>query len=134
MISSWQAPVTYPSDPQLTQHGNVIVSDYSHPGAVVILARHTGRLLWRYGPSSGPGELDHPSLATMLPNGDIIIGDDYNHRIVIVDPHTRRIVWQYGHLGTSGTRRGYLHTPDGFDFIPVTPAGAPDPGAIRHGP
>jgi hypothetical protein len=26
-----------------------------------------------------------------------------------------------------------LNTPDGFDFVPVTPAGKPDPAAIRHG-
>jgi hypothetical protein len=134
LIRSWQAPVAYPSDPQLTLRGNVIVSDYSSPGGVVILARHTGRLLWRYQPSSGPGELDHPSLATMLPNGDILVGDDYNNRIVVIDPRTKRIVWHYGHNGVAGTARGYLYIPDGFDFIPVTPAGLPDPAAIRHGP
>jgi hypothetical protein len=52
---------------------------------------------------------------------------------VIIDPRTKRIVWQYGHLGAPGTAHGYLNTPDGFDFVPVTPAGKPDPAAIRHG-
>jgi PQQ-like domain len=134
LVRSFHVPVGYPSDPQLTQHGNILLADYSRPGAVVIVDRFTGRLLWRYGPSSGPGELDHPSLASMLPNGDVMVVDDYNDRIVIVDPHTNRIVWQYGHTAVGGTAPGYLHVPDGFDFVPVTPAGKPDPAAIRHGP
>ena len=56
----------------------------------------TGALAVR--PDVGLGALDHPSLAIMLPNGDIAINDDYNDRVVIVDPKQRRIVWQYGHL------------------------------------
>ena len=44
---------------------------------------------------------NHPSLAIMLPNGNIAINDDYNHRVVIVDPK-KRIVWQYGHLDRPG--------------------------------
>ena len=31
------------------------------------------------------GALNHPSLAMMLPNGDIAINDDFNDRVVIVD-------------------------------------------------
>jgi len=56
----------------------------------------------------------------------IAVNDDYNHRVVIIDPRTKRIVWQYGHRGAAGTAHGYLNTPDGFDFVPVTPAGKPD--------
>jgi hypothetical protein len=59
-------------------------------------------VLWRYGPTSGWGELDHPSLAIMLPNGDVAINDDFDDRVVIVDPSRRRIVWQYGHLSRPG--------------------------------
>ena len=69
----------------------------------------------------------------MLPNGMIAVNDDYNHRVVIINPRTNRIVWHYGHLGVPGTARGYLNTPDGFDFVPVTASGKPDPAAIRHG-
>ena len=134
LVRSIHAPVSYPSDPQITPKGNILLADYSRPGAVVILKRRTGRLLWRYQPTSGPGELDHPSLASMLPNGDVVVVDDYNDRIVIIDPQTNRIVWQYGHTAVGGTAPGYLHVPDGFDFVPVTPAGRPNPAAIRHGP
>jgi len=134
LVHSFQAPVSYPSDPQLTRTGNILVSDYSFPGGVVILQRRTGRVLWRYQPASGPGELDHPSLATMLPNGDVLVGDDYNDRIVIINRASKRIVWQYGRKGVAGTRPGLLNIPDGFDFIPVSRSGSPDPAAIHHGP
>ena len=120
LVRTYRAPVSYPSDPQLTRNGNIIVADYARPGGVVILSRRTGRVLWSYRPASGPGMLDHPSLAAMLPNGDVIVGDDFNDRIVIIDPHTGRIVWQYGHTAVGGTGPGYLHIPDGFDFVPVT--------------
>lgn len=134
LVRAIHAPVSYPSDPQVTRRGNILLADYSTPGAVVILDRQTGRLRWRYGPTSGPGELDHPSLASMLPNGNVIVVDDYNDRIVIIDPRSNRIVWHYGHRAVGGTGPGYLHVPDGFDFVPVTPGGRPNPAAIRHGP
>ena len=134
LVRVYHAPVSYPSDPQLTRNGNIILADYSRPGGVVILSRRTGAVLWTYRPASGPGMLDHPSLAAMLPNGDVIVGDDFNDRIVVIDPHTKRIVWQYGHTAVGGTAPGYLHIPDGFDFVPVTSTGKPDPAAIVHGP
>jgi outer membrane protein assembly factor BamB len=117
---SFQAPVAYPSDPQPLSGGRILLADYTKPGAAVILDRH-GKVLWRYGPASGPGELDHPSLAMMLPNGNIAINDDYNDRVVIVDPKKHRIVWQYGHLGRAGSAAGFLNTPDGMDYIPLGP-------------
>ncbi len=130
LVHVYKAPVSYASDPQLTRNGNIIVADYARPGGVVILNRHTGAVMWSYRPSSGPGMLDHPSLAAMLPNGDVIVGDDFNDRVVVIDPHTKRIVWQYGHTAVGGTAPGYLHVPDGFEFIPVTPGGSPDPAMI----
>ena len=130
LVHVYKAPVSYASDPQLTRNGNIIVADYARPGGVVILNRHTGAVMWRYQPSSGPGMLDHPSLAAMLPNGDVIVGDDFNDRVVVIDPHTKKIVWQYGHTAVGGTAPGYLHIPDGFEFIPVKPDGSPDPAMI----
>ena len=66
----------------------------------------------------------------MLPNGMIALNDDFNHRVVIIDPRTDKIVWTYGHRGHPGTAPGYLNTPDGFQFIPVTASGRPDPARI----
>jgi hypothetical protein len=118
LLSSFQAPVSYPSDPQPLSRGRILLADYSSPGAAVILDRH-GKVLWRYGPASGWGALDHPSLAIVLPNGDIAINDDFNDRVVIVDPKQRRIVWQYGHRAQPGRGGGFLRTPDGMDYVPL---------------
>jgi outer membrane protein assembly factor BamB len=118
LVWSFQAPVSYPSDPQPLSGGRILLADYAYPGAAVVVNR-SGTVLWRYRPTSGPGVLNHPSLAFMLPNGDIAINDDYNHRVVIVDPKRHRIVWQYGHLGQPGRGPNYLNTPDGMDYIPL---------------
>ena len=118
-----QAPVSYPSDPQLIGPGRILLADYTRPGAAIIMSR-TGRVLWRYAPSSGPGELNHPSLAMRLAPGLIAINDDYRDRVVIVSIHTHRIVWQYGHTDHPGTRAGYLNTPDGLDLLPTHAAQA----------
>ncbi len=111
-------PVAYPSDAQLDSQGNVIVVDYSSPGAVVAVTPK-GQVLWRYAPTSGSGRLDHPSLGTPLPNGDIVINDDARDRMIVLDPRTMKIVWQYGHTDVSGTAAGYLSDPDGHQPIPA---------------
>lgn len=131
LVGSFQAPVSYPSDPQPLSGGRILLADYSYPGAVVILDRH-GRVLWRYGPPSGWGVLNHPSLAIMLPNGNIAVNDDYNDRVVIVDPKQGRIVWHYGHLGQPGRGGGFLRTPDGMDFIPLGPHEKPLWQLVHH--
>jgi len=111
-------PVGYPSDAQLNAKGNVLVVDYNKPGAVLELDPR-GRVVWRYGPRSGPGMLDHPSLAIPLPDGTIALNDDYHHRVVVIDPRTNKIVWQYGHTGHPGRASGYLLGPDGIDLVPL---------------
>jgi outer membrane protein assembly factor BamB len=128
---SVQAPVSYPSDPQPLPGDHVLLADYSSPGHIVVMNRH-GAVLWRYGPASGQGELDHPSLALELPNGDIAVNDDYRDRVVVIDPRSGRIVWQYGHTDEGGTAPGYLHIPDGMDFIPAGPGGGIDWASVVH--
>jgi outer membrane protein assembly factor BamB len=110
-------PVRYPSDAQLDSKGNVIVADYASPGAVVKVSP-TGTLLWRYGPTSGAGRLDHPSLATPLTDGTISINDDFRHRLIIVDPATNAIVWQYGTTDQPGRAANHLDVPDGHEPLP----------------
>ena len=112
-------------------HDEVLLADYASPGRVLVMD-HFGHVLWSYGPTSGPGRLDHPSLALELPNGDIAVNDDYRNRVVIIDPRQGRIVWQYGHTDKSGTGPGYLTTPDGMDFIPAGPRGQIDWSAVVH--
>jgi len=122
---SFQAPVAYPSDAQLLPNGRILLADYSRPGHVLILTRQ-GRVVWRYGPPSGPGALNHPSLALMLPGHLIAVNDDYRDRVVLISKARHAIVWQYGHTDQPGTRPGYLNTPDGMDLLPLS-------AARRHG-
>jgi outer membrane protein assembly factor BamB len=109
-------PVSYPSDPQQLGPDRYLLADYASPGGVVEFDR-AGHILYRYRVTSGPGRLDHPSLAEQLPSGVIMINDDYNDRMVAIDPTTGALVWQYGVTGHPGTAAGLLNTPDGFDVL-----------------
>ncbi|MDE2311687.1 MAG: PQQ-binding-like beta-propeller repeat protein [Patescibacteria group bacterium] len=109
-------PVRYPSDPQLTKAGNILISDYSNPGQVVEVSK-SGQVVWRAGVP-----LNKPSLAIELPNGNIMATDDYNHRVIVIDKQTGKIVWQYGVTGKPGVADGQLNVPDGLDIIPAVPS------------
>jgi len=111
--------VSYPSDTNEVYPGRFLTADYSSPGQVVEFNAR-GHLLWRF------RGLNHPSLALPLPNGDILVNDDFADRVIVIDPITHRIVWQYGHTGRAGTAPGYLNDPDGVDLTP------PDSMLISH--
>ncbi len=115
-VFSMRLPVRYPSDPQATRAGNILVSDYSTPGRIVEVSR-SGQVVWDYAFPSGPEELRRPSLAIELPGGDILCNDDLNHRVIVIDKHSRQIVWQYGVTGEPGATPGHLNIPDGVDII-----------------
>ena len=110
----------YPSDSNEVYPGRYLTADYSDPGQIVEFTS-SGRLLRRM------GGFNQPSLALPLPNGDILLNDDFNHRVCVVDPATHRIVWQYGHTGASpASGPGYLSDPDGVDLVP------PDSLLVTH--
>ncbi|MBO0775053.1 MAG: hypothetical protein J2P34_01960, partial [Actinobacteria bacterium] len=114
----WTAhlPIAYPSDPQQLGPDRYLIADYARPGQILQFNRH-GRILSRYRGLSGPGLLNHPSLAERLPSGVYMVNDDFNDRMVAIDPVTGALVWQYGVTGKPGIRPGRLHTPDGFDLL-----------------
>lgn len=109
--------MTYPSDTNQYKPGQYLTVSYQDPGQVVVFDQ-AGTALWRWNPTSGNGKLNHPSLAVGLPNGDILLNDDDNHRVLVLDPVRNAIVWQYGHTGVAGSGPGYLNTPDGLDPVP----------------
>jgi outer membrane protein assembly factor BamB len=109
-------PISYPSDPQQIGPDRYLIADYASPGQILEFNR-AGRVLYRYHPASGPGMLDHPSLAELLPSGVVMVNDDYRDRMVAIDPASGALVWQYGVTGRPGTGPGRLHTPDGFDLL-----------------
>jgi len=118
LVFSVRTPTTYPSDAQLLPDGNLLVAGFNTPGRVDEITTR-GRVVWTYGPSSGPGALDRPSLAVRWPNGMIAVTDDWHHRVIVIDPRTKSIVWQYGHTGVASSAPGYLSKPDGLDLLPA---------------
>ncbi len=108
--------VYYPSDTNEIAPNDFLTAAYTDPGQVVEFTS-SGQVLWRYAPT-GAQALDRPSLALPLPNGDVIVNDDWNHRVIVIDPKTDQIVWQYGHTGKPGSALGYLDKPDGIDLAP----------------
>ena len=116
VVFSIHVPAAYPSDAQLDPQGDVVVSDYGNPGAVIALDP-TGRVLWRYGPISGPGRLDHPSLAVPRADGSVVLNDDFRDRVLLLDPRSGRVLWQYGVTDQPGSGLGHLFIPDGLDQL-----------------
>jgi len=99
--------------------GRFVATSNSRPGAVEEFTT-TGRVLWRFAPASGLGELDRPSLAQVLPNGDVLVSDSDNDRIIVIDPRRNVIVWQYGHTRRAGSDPGYLDAPESAILLPRT--------------
>ncbi len=108
--------ISYPSDTNEVSPGVYLTAAYTKPG-VVEEFNSSGQLLWRYAPT-GATALDQPSLALPLPNGDILVNDDWNDRVIVIDPKTNQVVWQYGVTGVPGSAPGYLYKPDGVDLAP----------------
>jgi hypothetical protein len=115
-VFQMQLPVAYPSDPQLTQAGNILISDYSNPGQVVEVGKD-GKIVWRFSGAPHDVKLKQPSLSIELPNGNILTNDDNNHRVIVIDKKTKEIIWQYGVTGKPGSGEGQLNVPDGVDII-----------------
>jgi len=116
LVWAAQLAIGYPSDPQPIGPDNYLVANYETPGGFIEFNR-AGQILYRYAPSSGPDELNRPSLVELLPSGVLMSNDDYNDRMVAVDPATGALVWQYGRTGVPGTAPGLLDIPDGFDLL-----------------
>jgi hypothetical protein len=109
--------IHYPSDAQMLSDGNILLVDYARPGQILIMTPQ-GKEVWRYAPRSGPGMLDHPSLAIELSNGLIALNDDFRNRVIVIDRKTNSIVWQYGVDDRQGRTDGLLWIPDGIDIKP----------------
>ncbi len=110
--------VNYPSDPQQLGADLYLMTDYDPPaeGKVLTFTR-AGTTPWVYDVKAGDAMLKRPSLAERLPNGLIMVNDDYRDRVVVIDPATDNIVWQYGITDQKGTTPGMLAIPDGFDNL-----------------
>ena len=84
--------------------GQLIVADRTRPGALEELDATTHKLTWTYSVKTGDGALNLPTLARVLPNGNILVADSGNDRVIVIDHNSKKIVWQYGHTGKPRAR------------------------------
>jgi len=110
--------LTAPSDAVSFRANAVVVADRTKPGRVVEVDPR-GNTLWSYGPARGPGELDRPRLASVLPDGNVLVVDSGNDRVIVIDRRTKLIAWQYGHRGSAGNQPGYLDRPMSATLVPL---------------
>ncbi len=110
-------PLNYPSDANLTPWGTILVVDWQNPGAVLEVSLE-GKVLWRYAPRTPAGRLNHPSVAVGLPNGLVLLTDDWRNRVLVLDRKTSKVVFQYGRTDRAGDAPGFLRKPDGLDLLP----------------
>jgi len=108
-----------PSDANGYGADDIVVAEQTDPGDVIELSARSGRVLWSYGPRAGPGELDRPTIARVLANGDVLVADTGNDRVIVIAPRTKMIVWQYGHTHVPGSRPGYLDAPTSATPVPL---------------
>jgi hypothetical protein len=120
LTSSIQLSSTFtaPYDANEFAPGKLIIANRADPGLVEEFTTK-GAPLWSWPQSGSSDTLNRPTLARVLPNGDVLIADSGNDRVIVVDPTTNKIVWQYGHTHAPGTKPGYLHTPDSVDLVPT---------------
>lgn len=78
-------------------NGDLLLS-FRQTSAVLRVERPSGRVAWRW----GPGVLSHQHDPNPLPNGNLLIFDNGEHRysgvysrVVEVDPASGEIVWEY---------------------------------------
>jgi hypothetical protein len=92
-----------------------------------------GTLRWQYGTTgvagSGINQLDAPSYARQLADGDVAICDAGNHRVIVVRASdysageadlgyaAASIVWQYGATGVAGSDVDHLVTPTSAQWL-----------------
>ena len=73
-------------------NGNFLITDQGNNR--IIEVNHKKKIVWSYGPASGPGALNGPNSAEQLKNKHILIADQSNNRVIEI---TRggKIVWEY---------------------------------------
>jgi outer membrane protein assembly factor BamB len=74
---------------QLPNH-HILITDQANNRVIEVTLAH--KIVWSYGPTSGPGALNAPNSAERLANGDTLIADELNNRVIEVDA-SGAMVW-----------------------------------------
>jgi hypothetical protein len=92
-------PLRFDDDTFFGPRADRIISNQEDQHTIQIISIPGGRVLWRYGhvnsSGSGPGYLNTPDDAYLLPNGLVSVADAYNCRIIFIS-RSHRIVREFG--------------------------------------
>ena len=91
-------------DVNFTPDGKTLVVNEEDNYDIHFVDYETRRLAWTYGASdvrgSGPGLLNFPDDARLLPDGRLVVADIRNCRLLFIDPKTSKVLNQWGKAGT----------------------------------
>jgi outer membrane protein assembly factor BamB len=92
----------FPDDGFFADHGRAIVSNEEDNNTVVRIGYPSGALLWSYGTpkvaGSGPGLLNQPDDAFLLPDHRIMVADAKNCRVLFIGANAQPV----SQIGTTG--------------------------------
>jgi hypothetical protein len=90
------------------------------PDNRVLLVDRLGRIVWQYGSfgvtGSEPNQLNTPTQATFIEDGNVLITAQGNQRVIEVNRH-KDIVWQYGTTGMAGSDVNQLNSPNSAELL-----------------
>lgn len=114
-----------PDDAFFTPNGRAIIATEEDEQVIRVIDIATHKIVYTYGtpgvPGSGPGQLNNPDDALMLPTGDILVPDIKNCRIAMISQGGHAISRQLGRTGeclhhppqTFGSPNGVFPLTDG---------------------
>jgi hypothetical protein len=78
----------------------------------IIEVNPSGHITFKYATNTtvGSNTAPLPSNAVMLKDGNIMIADQFNHRVFEIN-HAKRNIWQYGVINTPGNGKNMLNAP-----------------------
>jgi hypothetical protein len=97
-----------------------IVANLEERNLIVIIDYATRQIIWQYGqlkPGRGPGQLNTPDDAYLLPVGNITVADIENCRVLVIS-QDKNIVAQYGQTGRCLNQPNYYDRPNGATPLP----------------
>ena len=113
--------LNYPKDADRLDNGNTLIADYRNHRVIEVTPGKN--VFWQYGtgshdePGSGPNELNNPTDAERLPNGNTLIADNSNHRVIEITP-AKKIIGQYGTSEVAGSGENELNRPADAERLP----------------
>jgi PQQ-like domain len=91
-------------------NGDTLITDSGN--SRIIEVNPSGHITFKYATNTtvGSNTAPLPSNAVMLKDGNIMIADQFNHRVFEIN-HAKRNIWQYGKINKAGNGKNMLNAP-----------------------